>query len=144
MSRVTSPSNPAPAPDEFAPHWSAQLSKGTLTVTFEIRTTLADIPDVGLVDLLREAVANQRTRQMADWRVVVSGEEVRTRVGLKTLVRTHIALLLLKTRNIRDVSEWELCDNDGRLIDQSLTVNAMFANYPCDRYWLSPRVGIGA
>ena len=132
-------------PDEFAPHWSAVLNDGTLSVTFEIATTLTEIPDVGLVDMLRAAVIAQRG-EMIPLRMIVAGVEYRTEYNTAAHVLTVIADVLAKNRYVvRDLAEWELRDNDGHMIDHGLTIGAAMANYPNhDPLWLSPRAGYGA
>lgn len=128
--------------DEFAPHWSALYSEGTLTVTFEIDTDLADIPDVPLIDLLRRAVSQQRG-EMVSLCIIVNGQEYRTLHSTAATVRTVVADAIAETFNVgRDVEDWELRDADGRLIDHALTLGAALSNFPnSDPLWLSLRAG---
>lgn len=132
--------------DEFAPHWSALLSKDkTLTVTFEIETTLTDIPDVGLVDLLRAGILAQRSK-LVPLQIIVNGQEHDAKYPLKATIRTVIAQAIDASRNIgREVDDWELRDADGAYISPDLTLGAALANFPNSKpLWLSLRAGWGA
>lgn len=133
-------------PDEFAPHWSALLSKdGTLAVTFEIETTLIDIPDVGLVDLLRAGILAQRSKSVP-LKIIVNGQEHRATYPLKATIRTIIADVTVTTRNIsREVVDWEMRDAEGAYISPDLTLGAALANFPNHKpLWLTLRAGWGA
>ena len=137
--------------DEFAPHWSAILNDGTLSVTFELATTLTEIPEAGLVDVLRAAIIAQRGETIS-LRMIVAGHECRTECSTAADVGTVITDVLVKTGYIaktgyamRDLADWELRDDGGHMIDHGLTIGAAVANYPNhDPLWLSPRAGYGA
>lgn len=131
--------------DEFAPHWSATLKDGTLAVTFEIDTTLTDIPDAPLLELLRSAIATQRG-EMVELRIIVSGQAHRASYSTNATIRTVIAQAIDATFNVgRKAEDWELRDADGQLIDHALTLGAALANFQhSDPFWLSPCVGWGS
>lgn len=132
--------------DEFAPHWSSILKDGTLTVTFEIETTLTDMPDAPLIDLLRAAILNQRWGRTFSLRIIVNGVEHRGDYPANVTVQTVIAQATRETHNIaRDPQEWELRDAEGRQIDSGLMLDAALSNFPkSDPLWLSLRAGGGA
>lgn len=131
--------------DEFAPHWSAILNHGTLSVTFEIDTTLKDLPDLPLIELLRAAIVVQRG-ETAALRLIVSGQEHHAEYSAAATVRTVIAQTIDATFNVgRRAEDWELRDSEGANIDHGLTLGAALSNFPKhDPLWLSPRAGWGA
>jgi hypothetical protein len=136
----------SPGVDEFAPHWSSILKDGTLSVTFEIETTLTDVPDMPLIDLLRAALLAQRWGRTVPVRMVVNGIEHRGDYPVNVTVETVIAQAVKETLNVgRPPQDWELRDRDGHRIDNALTLEAALSNFPNhDPLWLSLRAGWGS
>jgi hypothetical protein len=132
--------------DEFAPHWTAILgADGELEVTFALSTRLKDIPDVGLVDLLRAALIAQANVALVELNLVVSGQPDKASYPVNATIETVVEDQRRRHGFVSAFTEWEARDRNGvHLAPERRLQEIMASGADTSLMWISPRAGWGS